>query len=444
MTLLGYLYMPRVPSRSRLHFALLIWLLFLSICSFLITETARAESAAVGMAKLAKGTLVVQRVDGIEEYLRGKGALALFEGDVLRTDGKSTALIELSNDIQIGLNRNTSFKIISRWEKENGVTRILRLKLGMLWVKTSGRLKQLEVETPVAIAIVKGTEFIIEANKEGNSVLTVIEGLVEFGTAFGTCPIRTSTISYAELGKKCTKPAVADVKPAAYWTVELRGTEVTETPPMAKNGGGKREASLPLFWPPPDASTHQKIPRELLVSNNQQANTWEKVASKLEKALAQNGYSSPGYYAVPEGFALISQLERINPDATPSPPNVRWKIKVDPVSIKPFNIEAYLKALLGKDAGLFRVIAFVFTPIPIVSSGQESTIDEAKLWVGKGGSQLPQAVSKKIYGEEMVATALIYEFEIPSQGKPARLNKPSERNGQQHLRAARILQALGG
>jgi len=471
MTHLGDLGMPRMDSQNRQHVVLLLWVLCVSVFTIFIPVTARAESTSVGIAKNAKGTLVVTRVDGIEERLRGKGALALFEGDVLRTDDKSGALIELSSGIQVGLNRNTSFKIVSRWEKEKGITRILRLKQGMLWVKTSGGLKQLEIETPVAIAVVKGAEFVIEALKDGNSVLTVIEGLVEFGTAFGTCPIRTATVSYAEQGKKCTKPVMADVRPAANWTAELRGTAATAaaSPPTAaappqpqkkmieaeearrpasKNGGGGVEtetvASLPIFWPPPDASTHQKIPRVLLVPNNTQPQTWESVAARLEKALADNGYSSPGYYAVPEGFALISQLERINRDATPSPPNVRWKIKVDPASIKPFNLEAYLKALLGKDAGLFRVIAFIFTPVPIITSGEKTDIEEAKLWVGKGGSKLPKILSKQVYGEDMEATALIYEFEIPSRGKPAKLNKPSERNGQQHLKAAKILQALGG
>lgn len=438
MTHLGYLGMPRINSRNRQYFVLfLLWVLCVSGFTLFIPVTARAESAAVGIAKNAKGSLVVVRADGIEERLRGKGALALFEGDVLRTDDKSVALIELKSGIQVGLNRNTSLKIVSRWEKESGITRILRLKQGMLWVKTSGGPKQLEVETPVAIAIVKGTEFIIEGLPNGNSVLTVIEGLVEFGTALGTCPIRTSTVSYAEQGKKCTKPVITDVKTAANWTAELSGTAAAAVPDSAAT-------SLPVFWPPPDASTHQKIPRELLVPNNTQAQTWASVAARLEKALTDNGYSSPGYYAVPEGFALISQLERINRDATPSPPNVRWKIKVDPASIKSFNLEAYLKALLGKDEGLFRVIAFVFTPVPIITSGKKIDMEEAKLWVGKGGSKLPKVLSKQIYDEDMEATALIYEFEIPSRREPARLNKPSEHNGQQHLKAANILKALGG
>ena len=164
----------------------------------------------------------------------------------------------------------------------------------------------------------------------------------------------------------------------------------------------------------------------------------------MEKALSLTGYSSPGYYSVPGGFAMLTQLERINPDATPYPPDQRWKVKVDPARLTSFNLGAYLKALLGKDAGVFRVIAFVFTAEPIVSSNVKPVIDEAKFWVEQGGKALPGQYATQRYAADMVCTALIYEFEIPAHGEPGRQIKPSEHNGQQHLRAARILQALGG
>lgn len=203
-------------------------------------------------------------------------------------------------------------------------------------------------------------------------------------------------------------------------------------------------ASLPSFWPPPDASTHQKIPRHLLIDDGTRQPTMGSVAARVERALDNTGYSSPGYYAVPRGFAMLTQLERINPDATPLEGQQRWEIKVSPASLVSFNLEAYLKALLGKDVGLFRVIAFVFTPEPIVTSGVKPSMDEAKLWVGQGGTTLPAAFAAQRYADDMVATALVYEFEIPARGAAARQLKPSGHNGQQHLKATRILQALGG
>ena len=109
--------------------------------------------------------------------------------------------------------------------------------------------------------------------------------------------------------QSCGTEAAVAPPPASQPALQQKKIETEEARRSAsKNGGGGGEtvASLPIFWPPPDASTHQKIPRALLVPNETQANTWASVAARLEKALADNGYSSPGYYAVPEGFALIS------------------------------------------------------------------------------------------------------------------------------------------
>ena len=176
-----------------------------------------AQNALLGKTQSAIGTLVVIRPDNIENRLQGQGALQLYEGDVLRTEAASQALITVQEGIEVALNENTTLKLLYRWEKANGITQILRLKQGEIWVKTGPGPKQLEVETPVATAAVRETEFNIKVQDDGQTTLTVIQGTVEFGTAFGTCPIRTSTISYGVRGKRCTKPAAVDVQPARAW-----------------------------------------------------------------------------------------------------------------------------------------------------------------------------------------------------------------------------------
>ena len=176
-----------------------------------------AQNALLGKTQSAIGTLVVIRPDNIENRLQGQGALQLYEGDVLRTEAASQALITVQEGVEVALNENTTLKLLYRWEKANGITQILRLKQGEIWVKTGPGPKQLEVETPVATAAVRETEFNIKVQDDGQTTLTVIQGTVEFGTAFGTCPIRTSTISYGVRGKRCTKPAAVDVQPARVW-----------------------------------------------------------------------------------------------------------------------------------------------------------------------------------------------------------------------------------
>ena len=192
-----------------------------AILPMVVASVTLAQSAQVGTAQNAIGNLVVVRADGIQEKLSGKGPLPLFEGDVLKTDAASQALIEFKEGIQVALNENTTFRILSRWEKGKPGTRIIRLKQGEVWVKTGEGPKAFEVETPVATAAVRETEFNIKVQEEGQSVLTAIKGVVEFGTAFGTCPIRPSTISYGIRGKKCTKPAPTDVKPTTAWTTAV-------------------------------------------------------------------------------------------------------------------------------------------------------------------------------------------------------------------------------
>ena len=180
---------------------------------------ALAQAVKVGAATTATGEFMVVRQDGIEERLPGQGKLPLFEGDVLRTGAGSQALIEFANGSQVALNENTAFMLLSRWEKGKGMTRIVRLNAGEIWVKTAGAgPARLEVETPVATAAVRETEFNLKVQSDGETTLTVIQGVVEFGTAFGTCPIKTGTISYGKRGKKCTKPAPTDVSQTTSWT----------------------------------------------------------------------------------------------------------------------------------------------------------------------------------------------------------------------------------
>jgi hypothetical protein len=44
---------------------------------------------------------------------------------------------------------------------------------------------------------------------------------VEFGTPFGTCPIRTSTVSVGARGKRCTRPDPVDTTGVLRWSRQI-------------------------------------------------------------------------------------------------------------------------------------------------------------------------------------------------------------------------------
>lgn len=196
---------------------------------------------------------------------------------------------------------------------------------------------------------------------------------------------------------------------------------------------------LPTFpWPPPPFSTRMKLDRALLVAG-QAAPTLGSVAARMENALAANGYSQLSYYAVPDGFALVTQIERIDAQAA-SAAEQRWSTQIPGVALIPFNLDAYIQALLGKNGDNFRVIVFAFTPTPFTASGTAVAPAEAMTWVEKGATALPAGLAAKPYGTDFICTALIYEFTISSLG--AAPKRPGVFGAERHLRAAGILSVL--
>lgn len=180
-----------------------------------------AQAPLVGTARNAIGTLIVVRPDGIEVPLQGRGALQLFESDVLRTATGSRALIEFGEGIQVALNENTAVLLTSRWEKVRGTTRILRLAKGEIWVKVSDSSRAVEVETPVAAAAVRETEFTMKVGDNGDSAFTVIRGTGEFASAFGACQLRGPAVSRAVRGKACTAPTTTETRSTVAWSRAL-------------------------------------------------------------------------------------------------------------------------------------------------------------------------------------------------------------------------------
>jgi hypothetical protein len=183
-------------------------------------RSAEAQGQPVGTAQNAVGTLVVVRTDGIEHRLQGRGSVPLFEGDVLRTEPASQALIQLRAGTPVALNEKTSIKILSRWDKNagaSGTIRILRVSRGEVWAKAGSGERQLEVETPASVVAARDAEFDLKVAEDAQSALTVVQGTVEFATPFGQCSVRSGTGSVGARGAGCTAPQPANAAATIGW-----------------------------------------------------------------------------------------------------------------------------------------------------------------------------------------------------------------------------------
>ena len=180
-----------------------------------------AQSFPAGMARHANGVLVVVRADGVESRLQGRGALQIFEGDTLRVDGEGQALIETEEGVQVALNRSTVVKVLTRWEKSKGTTRILRLQRGEVWARSLKGQALLEIETPVGVLSANAAEVSVSLVSDNEAVATVVQGTANLSTSMSSCQIRAGTMSRGSRGKACSTAAGAQVSSATAWSYPL-------------------------------------------------------------------------------------------------------------------------------------------------------------------------------------------------------------------------------
>jgi hypothetical protein len=184
---------------------------------------ADAQNPTIGTVENA-AQLTVIRADGIEERLDGRGALPLFEKDVLKTAPRGGAMIEFKDGTRLALNERTTLRLLSRWTEKQGETRIIRMETGEVWLRTRRgprmftAAKGTEVEVSVGTAAVQDGEVSVRLGEDGRAVVSTVQGSADLLTPFGTCAVGASKRSFVVRGKSCSAPEVADVAASIGWT----------------------------------------------------------------------------------------------------------------------------------------------------------------------------------------------------------------------------------
>ena len=178
------------------------------------------------------------------------------------------------------------------------------------------------------------------------------------------------------------------------------------------------------------------VPRMLLANPA----TLGDVDDRLRAALRVAGYDDLGYFAVPNGFAAVTRLERIEPTGEPVADASRWQMTVpaDPS----FSLFDYLRALLTAQTGHFRVIAFVVTPTPFTGSPGEVDAVSARRWASTGRNALPPPMRSQVFTADYSVTALVYEFSKIRGERSVHYDLPGDLSATTHLEASGILAAL--
>jgi hypothetical protein len=197
-------------------------------------DTAPAN-AGVGTLTVKIGRVEIQR-SGQTQYAPAEKGGLLYEGDKIKTGELARAAILLDDGSLIRLNANS--ELVLKDKKPGSQKSRLQLMLGHLWAKVTKQENSLEIETPTAVAAIKGTQLELIFGADGKTTLIVWDGMVNLSNVLGQMLVRAGQQGTAN---KSAAPVVipVDLKSLNQWfaaVVEVPAMQTLKTTIKDKNG----------------------------------------------------------------------------------------------------------------------------------------------------------------------------------------------------------------
>lgn len=137
----------------------------------------------------------------------------LATGADLRTLALSSAAVLLADRTQIRMAAGSLLRLCdTRPERTR-----LQLDFGRLWARTKKAQADLELQTPAALAGIRGTDWDVEVDAQGRTTLTVLSGEVELSNAQGRVTLGPAEQGYAEPGRAPVKRLLAQPRERVQW-----------------------------------------------------------------------------------------------------------------------------------------------------------------------------------------------------------------------------------
>lgn len=203
------------------------------------------------------------------------------------------------------------------------------------------------------------------------------------------------------------------------------------------------ESKIPnLPWPIPRASSHYEIRLESLrLNTNNPMKKMCNIDQVIKFALEASGFSEFYYYYIPDGFALLTPLERFNYENGESILGKnRWTLNFVKPSLK---LNEIIKLLSFENPGYFRIILFTVTSEDVLQGNTKlASSDQLYDLLGKGVATLPDKIGNISVTRNTKCIAWIYEFEKKKGSDGAIFRDSSIFPALVHLCRAKILNHL--
>jgi len=183
-----------MPTRKFL-LSLLAISIFFTLCPYLWGQELKIQAARI---LKTKGTVMIYQSQSKKWSVAKKG-IRLFEKDMIKTLSESEVDLLIGNIAVVRLKENTVLKLAEIEReltksvtssrillvegkplkiREKSILKLLKGKL-LLWVKYILKGSTFEVSTPIGIAGVRGTLFMVYVPNQDTTIVAVLEGIVE-------------------------------------------------------------------------------------------------------------------------------------------------------------------------------------------------------------------------------------------------------------------------
>lgn len=155
------------------------------------------------------------RPSGDAAWERAVQAQKLKGGADMRTLALSSAALLLADRTQIRMSANAQLRLCDTQPERS----LLELIAGRLWARTKRSPANLQLQTPAALAVVRGTDWDVEVEGSGRTTFTVLSGQVEFSNAYGRVDLGPSEQGIAVPGQAPTKRLLVNPRERVQWVM---------------------------------------------------------------------------------------------------------------------------------------------------------------------------------------------------------------------------------
>ena len=177
------------------------WIQFAVVVA--VTVIGASQAMAAPIATVQAAAYATLKKDQTNTFVPLVKRSYLNAGDVVRTGAKGSVRLLFVSGTQIRLGRNSAVQITSSIPVKGGRRSFIRALAGQIYARLAPNSA---IQTATATAGVRGTYIRLDIGDDGTTVLTVLEGSVDFFNEFGEVIVNESQQSTAPPGKAPTDP----------------------------------------------------------------------------------------------------------------------------------------------------------------------------------------------------------------------------------------------